>query len=70
MKMNKKARIAAIALCIAMLALSAAACKSQDQIEEQKNIVASTQSTDGYYDTRSTVGDRHRHRKHSRISPR
>ena len=55
MKMNKKARIAAIALCIAMLALSAAACKSQDQIEEQKNIVASTQSTDGYYDTRSTV---------------
>ena len=55
MKINKKARIAAIVLCIAMLALSAAACKSQDQIEEQKNIVASTQSTDGYYDTRSTV---------------
>ena len=55
MKMNKKARIAAIVLCIAMLALSAAACRSQDQIEEQKNIVASTQSTDGYYDTRSTV---------------
>ncbi len=55
MKMSKKVRIAAIALCIAMLALSAAACKSQDQIEEQKNIVASTQSTDGYYDTRSTV---------------
>ena len=55
MKMNKKVRIAAIVLCIAMLALSAAACKSQDQIEEQKNIVASTQSTDGYYDTRSTV---------------
>lgn len=53
--MSKKARIAAIVLCIAMLALSAAACKSQDQIEEQKNIVASTQSTDGYYDTRSTV---------------
>ena len=55
MKMNKKVRIAAIALCIAMLALSAAACRSQDQIEEQKNIVASTQNTDGYYDTRSTV---------------
>ncbi len=53
--MSKKARIAAIVLCIAMLALSAAACKSQDQIEEQKNIVASTQNTDGYYDTRSTV---------------
>ena len=49
MKMNKKVRIAAIVLCIAMLALSAAACKSQDQIEEQKNIVASTQNTDGYY---------------------
>ena len=48
--MSKKVRIAAIVLCIAMLALSAAACKSQDQIEEQK-----TQSTDGYYDTRSTV---------------
>ena len=55
MKMNKKVRIAAIVLCIAMLALSAAACRSQDQIEEQKNIVASTQNTDGYYDTRSTV---------------
>ena len=55
MKMNKKVRIAAIVLCIAMLALSAVACRSQDQIEEQKNIVASTQSTDGYYDTRSTV---------------
>ena len=55
MKMNKKARIAAIALCAAIMALSAAACRSQDQIEEQKNIVASTQNTDGYYDTRSTV---------------
>ena len=55
MKMNKKVRIAAIALCAAIMALSAAACKSQDQIEEQKNIVASTQNTDGYYDTRSTV---------------
>ena len=44
MKMNKKVRIAAIALCAAIMALSAAACKSQDQIEEQKNIVASTQS--------------------------
>ena len=53
--MNKKVRMAAIALCAVMLALSAAACKSQDQIEEQKNIVASTQNTDGYYDTRSTV---------------
>ena len=28
---------------------------SANKIEEQKNIVASTQSTDGYYDTRSTV---------------
>ena len=55
MTMNKKIRITAIALCAAMVALSAAACKSQDQIEEQKNIVASTQNTDGYYDTRSTV---------------
>lgn len=53
--MSKKARIAAMALCLAVLALSAAACRSQDQIEEQKNIAASTQNTDGYYDTRSTV---------------
>ena len=53
--MSKRTRITAIMLSVAAVALLAAACRSEDQIEEQRNIVATTQSSDGYYDTRSTV---------------